>query len=122
VPTGTAGAAGVLVRFGRDGGFLGLSDSLVVRQDGSFTLLRSHPSVNRSGRLTPAELANLRQVLADSGFTGLPTVQASGKGNDLYTYVVTYHDSRIVAQDGSVAVPLRPVISTLTSIVTKYGA
>jgi hypothetical protein len=113
---------GVLVEFGRSGGFAGLSDRLIVRPDGSFTLVRLKPPVNRSGQLTGAELANLRQVLADSGFAGLPKVEATTKGNDMFTYQVTYQGSQIVAQDGAIATPLRPVISTLTGIVAKYGA
>jgi len=126
-PTGTPNSSpssdrGTLGELTRDGGFAGLSDRLVVQQDGSFTLVRLKPAVNRSGQLTAAELASLRQLLADSGIAGLPTVPATAKGNDLFTYRVTYRNSRIVAQDGAVAVPLRPVISALTGIVTKYGA
>jgi hypothetical protein len=112
----------VLVEFERHGGFAGFVDRLTVRQDGGFTLTRAKPPVQRSGQLSPSELANLRQVLADSGFTGLPRVQGSTKGNDLFTYQVTYHGSQIVAEDGAVAAPLRPVLSSLSAIVARYSS
>jgi hypothetical protein len=116
VPAGT----GTLVQFGREGGFAGLSDSLVVREDGSFTLVRAKPAVRKSGQLTAAELAELRRVLAESGFAQLPKVQAA-RGADLFTYQVTYRDNQIVGQDGGIVPQLKPVISMLSGLVAKYS-
>ena len=62
----------------------------MVRADGTFTLVRLKPPVTRSGRIDAADLAQLRQVMAESGFAGLPQVQASGGGADRYTYRITY--------------------------------
>jgi hypothetical protein len=100
---------------------VGLSDHLVVRQDGGFTLTRLRPAVTRSGQLSPAELAELRRTLADSSFAQLPKVQTA-KGNDLYMYEVGYQGNQIVATDGAVAAPLQPVLAALSGIVARYGS
>ncbi len=110
----------MLVQYGRQGGFAGLSDQLVVHQDGSFTLVRTKPSVNKSGRLTAAELADLRKVLDDSHFAQLPKVQPA-KGNDLFTYQLVYGGSQILAVDGGIVKELQPVISMLSGIVARYS-
>ena len=115
-PAGT----GTLVQFGRTGGFAGLSDSFEVREDGRFTLVRTKPAVQKSGQLTATELADLRRVLAESGFASLPKVQAA-RGADLFNYQVTYRDSQIMAQDGAIVPQLRPVISMLSGLVARYS-
>src|SRR5436305_9318621 len=79
----SSAASAVLVQFGRQGGFAGVSDQLTVRQDGGFTLVRTRPAVNRTGRLSAADLAELRQVLPSADIARQSTVQAA-KGNDLY--------------------------------------
>jgi hypothetical protein len=111
----------MLVQFGRQGGFAGVSDELVVRQDGSFTLVRTRPAVNRSGRLTPPDLAELRRVLREANFGALPRVQPA-KGNDLFTYHVVVDSIEILAMDGGIDDRLKPVISTLSGLVGKYSA
>ncbi|GAA5195513.1 hypothetical protein GCM10023322_62370 [Rugosimonospora acidiphila] len=125
-PAGSAPATdpsgdGVLIRFDRQGGLAGLTDRLVIREDGGFTLQRRRPPLSRSGRLTEAERAELVRMLAGSGFGTLPATQ-SARGSDLFTYHLTYADRQILAQDGGIAAPLRPVIAALTTIVQKYGS
>ncbi|OLB75431.1 MAG: hypothetical protein AUI14_21085 [Actinobacteria bacterium 13_2_20CM_2_71_6] len=114
-------ASATLVQFGRQGGIAGLADQLAVREDGGFTLVRARPAVNRTGQLSAAELADLRRVLDESGFAKLPRVQ-SAKGNDLFTYQVIYAGYEILAQDGGIEAPLRPVIGQLSGIVGRYGS
>ena len=120
-PSGGSSTGTDAVEFSRQGGFAGLSDQLVVHADGTFTLVRLKPPVTRSGRIDAADLAQLRQVMAESGFAGLPQVQASGGGADRYTYRITYRGHTVVAQDGSVAPALGPVLAVLTGMVDKYG-
>lgn len=120
-PSAAPAPDAVLVDFGRQGGFVGVSDHLVVREDGGYTLVRSRPPVNRSGQLDPGELADLRAALVRSGFTGLPHVQP-GHGADLLTYHLSYHGTEILAQDGAVAEPLAPVIDLLSRIVERTGS
>jgi hypothetical protein len=118
---GSPTPGGVLVEFGRQGGLAGLDDQLTVDRDGGFTLVRGRPAVRRAGRLTAGELSGLRRALDQSGFTKLPGVEPAS-GNDLFTYLVTFSGQRILAQDGGVAEPLKPVIDALTAIVGKYGS
>ncbi len=77
--------------------------------------------MERSGRLTAGELADVRRVLAESGFAQLPKDEPA-KGNDLFTYQVIYQGSQILAMDGGIAPPLRPVIAALSDIVSRYGS
>jgi len=98
-----------------------VSDQLTVRQDGGFTLVRTRPAVNRTGRLSAADLAELRQVLRSADIAGQPRVQAA-KGNDLYTYHVVYDGAEILAMDGGVDERLKPVVGTLSGIVGRYSA
>lgn len=116
VPTGT------LVDFARQGGLAGVSDRLVIRDNGAFTLTRLRPRVvSRAGRLTSAELAGLRQALQQAGFSSLPKVE-KGDGTDVFTYSVLYDGYQIVAQDGAMAPSLRPVVSALSNLLAKYSA
>lgn len=118
--TGPAADA-VLVDFGRQGGVAGLSDQLAVREDGGYTLTRVKPAVERSGKLTPAELADLRAKLASSGFAKLPHVQPGG-GTDMFTYHLTYQGTEILAQQAGLADSLRPVVDALSTIIDSGGS
>jgi hypothetical protein len=114
-------ATAVLIEFDRRGGIAGVVDRLEVRRDGGFTLFRARPSVNRTGRLTAAELSDLHRKIDASGFATLPGVERA-PGNDLFVYHLTYGGWQILAQDGGIAAPLQPVISALSALVQEYGA
>jgi hypothetical protein len=118
-PAGPAGT-GVLVQFRRQGGFAGLSDYLVVREDGGYTLERRRPAVTKTGRLSAADLAELRKVLTDADFAHMPRVQPA-RGNDLFTYQVIYGDVEVAAMDGGMVEPLKPVVGTLSGLVARYS-
>jgi PBP1b-binding outer membrane lipoprotein LpoB len=120
-PTSRPDPTQQLVDYGRQGGLMGLTDRMSVRQDGSFTLTRVRPrAVGRTGHLTAAELANLRQVLAAANFATMPKVQ-KGDGADLFSYSVSHGGYQVLAQDGAIVPALRPVISTLSGLVAKYS-
>lgn len=115
-PVGT-----VLVEYGRQGGFAGFTDRLVVTRDGGYQVTRAKPPVNRHGQLTPTELADLRQKLDQADLAHQPRVQTSSRGNDLFTYQVSAGGRQVVAQDGAVAPSLQPLLSLLSGLVAKYG-
>ena len=119
-PLPSSAPSGALVEFGRQGGIAGVSDTLVVTEDGHFTLVRLKPAVRKTGQLSASDLADLRRVLADSGFAQLPKVQPA-RGVDVFSYQVRYRDTQIVAQDGGVVPQLQPVISMLAGFVAKYS-
>lgn len=108
------------MEYGRQGGIAGVSDTLVVSEDGHFTLVRLKPAVRKSGQLSASDLADLRRVLAGCDFAHLPRVQP-GRGVDLFSYQVTYRDTQVLAQDGGIAPQLEPVISMLSGFVAKYS-
>jgi hypothetical protein len=110
----------VLVRFGRQGGLAGLSDQLTVRQDGGFTLVRRRPALSRSGQLSQADLAELRQVLTQAHLATLPRVEPA-QGADLFTYQVIYDGSEILAMDGGMVDALKPLVGLLSGIVDRYS-
>ena len=97
-----------------------MSDTLVVNEDGQFTLVRLKPAVRKSGQLSASDLADLRKALTDADFAHLPRVQPA-RGADLFSYQVTYRDSQVLAQDGGIAPQLQPVISMLSGFVAKYS-
>lgn len=112
----------ILVEYGRQGGFAGFVDRLVVGRDGGYQLTRAKPPVSRHGQLTPAELADLRQRLAQADLGHQPRAQTGARGNDLFTYQVSAGGRQVVAQDGAVDPSLQPLLSLLSGLVAKYGA
>lgn len=118
--TPSVGATGLLVQFGRQGGIAGFNDQLTVRADGGYTVVRTKPAVHRSGTMSAADLAELRKVLAQADFAGMPKVQAA-KGADLFTYNVVYAGNQVLAMDGGIDERLKPVISTLSGLMAKYS-
>ena len=114
------GGTGVLVQFRRQGGIAGVSDYLVVQQDGGYTLTRTRPAVTKTGRLSATDLADLRKMLAETDFAHMPRVQ-SAKGADLFMYQVIYGDVEIAAMDGGMVEPLKPVVATLSGLVARYS-
>lgn len=111
----------ILVEYGRQGGFAGFSDRLVVTRDGGYQLTRGKPPVDRHGQLTPTELADLSRKLDQADLGHQPRAQTSARGNDLFTYQVSAGGHRVVAQDGAVAPSLQPLLSLLSGLVAKYG-
>jgi hypothetical protein len=111
----------VLIEFERQGGLAGVVDRLEVRGDGGFTLVRGRPAVNRSGRVTPAELSDLNRKIDASGFATLPGVE-NATGSDLFVYHLTHGGRQVLAQDGGIAAPLQPVVDALSGMVQKYGS
>ncbi|HKT01052.1 MAG TPA: hypothetical protein VJT31_16115 [Rugosimonospora sp.] len=120
-PTAAPPAGTQLVAFGRQGGLAGVADTLVIKANGTFTLVRLRPrALTRSGTLPATDLASLRQTLNGAGFASMPKVQ-KGDTLDAFTYLVSYQGYQITAQDGAVVSQLRPVITALSGIVAKYG-
>jgi hypothetical protein len=105
----------VLVSYVRQGGIAGFRDELVVRPDGSYTVTSRNRSA-ASGKLTPAELAELRRALQDANFAGLPT-DSPLQIADGFTHVVRYGGRQVSAGDGNVPKTLAPVISLLDKII-----
>ncbi|MFE9255423.1 hypothetical protein [Streptomyces sp. NPDC006879] len=96
------------------GGFAGLQESVVVNEDGSYTL-RSGGKPAGAGRLSPARLAELRAALEESDFRSLPPQRTGGGSSvfDAITYTITYEGHRVVTSDPLPAPALRRIIAAV---------
>jgi hypothetical protein len=110
-----------VVEFQRQGGLAGVSDDLVVRDDGGYTITRTHPPVTRSGQLAVTDRDSLVRELAMARLAHVPPAGSGGVA-DGYTYRLSYAGAHVVAQDGSVDPSLRPLLALLTGIVERYGS
>ncbi|WP_328942581.1 hypothetical protein OG259_14095 [Streptomyces sp. NBC_00250] len=116
-PPGTTPAADpqpgeVLVEVVVSGGLAGVRNQLVVHYDGSWTS-RSGTEPPRTGRQTPAEVAELRAALEDPAFARVPEHPTDSPIADGFQYQVTYRGRIVVAGDGERPPALRRVFAAL---------
>ncbi|MFF4173361.1 hypothetical protein [Streptomyces sp. NPDC001744] len=102
----------VLVEVVVTGGFAGVRNQLVVRQDGGWTVL-SGTKPPRTGRQTPAETAELRAALEDPAYALVPARPTGRPVADGFQYRVTYRHRLVVADDGDRPPALRRVFAAL---------
>ncbi|WP_225802618.1 hypothetical protein [Streptomyces sp. NK15101] len=102
----------VLVEVVVNGGLAGVRNQLVVHYDGSWTS-RSGTKPPRTGRLTPAEAAELRAALEDPAFALVPERPTGRPIPDGFQYYVTYRHRLVVADDGERPPALRRVFAAL---------
>jgi hypothetical protein len=102
----------VLVEVAVTGGFAGVNNRLVVREDGGWTL-HSRTKEPRGGRMTPDEVARLRAALEDPAYDRVPARPTGEPVRDGFQYAVAHHGHRVVATDGAVPPALRRVLDAL---------
>ncbi|MFF3426958.1 hypothetical protein [Streptomyces sp. NPDC002602] len=120
-PTGTAPApsprvtspAATLVRVTRSGGFAGRTGTLVIGDDGSWTLLDGRAKEVGRGKLTGPQLGTLRAALREADFARLPRTSKSGTVFDGFTYAFAYGGFEVATGDGSVPIALTRVLDAL---------
>ncbi|MGW7429828.1 hypothetical protein ACWGIN_09760 [Streptomyces sp. NPDC054861] len=116
-PTPTAsdhrpGPREVLVEVGVSGGYAGVNNQLIVHYDGGYTT-RSGTGPARTGRMTPAQVAELRAALEAPAYAAVP-VRPTGKPVfDGFRYVVSHRYRVVVAADGELPAALRRVFDAL---------
>ncbi|WP_221890460.1 hypothetical protein, partial [Streptomyces sp. WAC07061] len=113
--TGTTGTtAGTLVRVTRSGGFAGRTRTVLVKGDGSWTLLDGKARDLRSGKLEPARLEALRTALREADLAHLPRVAtADPPVYDGFTYAFVHGGSEVTADQTELAPGLRKVLDAL---------
>ncbi|MFB7863515.1 MULTISPECIES: hypothetical protein [unclassified Streptomyces] len=89
----------VLVEVVVNGGLAGVRNKLVVQYDGAYTL-RKGTRPPTSGRLTAAQVAELRAALEDPAYAKVPARPTGSPVADGFTYYVTYAQRLVVVQDG----------------------
>ncbi len=124
--TATAGpsrppATGPLVQFGRQGGFAGVDDRIVVQPDGAYQITRKGGGT-RTGTLPAAELTHLRSVLEAAHFRDIPAVNpAPSEMRDGFTYHVVYAGHEVLAADGALPDALRDVVGELNTLMERHS-
>ncbi|MEV6548811.1 hypothetical protein AB0M57_08865 [Streptomyces sp. NPDC051597] len=116
-PAGTATATpparqGQLLRLVVSGGFAGVHNELVVKDDGSYTSTR-RDGQKTTGTLTREELAKLREALVDADFAHLPPRPTGRPIADALMYQFTYEGHVVLADDVHQTPGLRAVRARL---------
>ncbi|MET9374563.1 hypothetical protein ABZX98_10490 [Streptomyces sp. NPDC002992] len=102
----------VLVEVNVNGGLAGVRNHLIVHHDGSYTT-RSGTKPPRTGRMTPAELAELRAALEDPAYGKVPARPSGKPVQDGFMYVISYDHRVVVATDGERPAALQRVFAAL---------
>ncbi|MFK8910571.1 hypothetical protein [Streptomyces sp. YS-3] len=114
-PSGTSTAPvrhGQLLGLVVSGGFAGVHNELVVKDDGSYTSTR-RDGQQTTGTLTPDALAKLREALADADFAHLPPRPTGRPVADALMYRFTYEGHVVLTDDVHQTPGLRAVRAQL---------
>ncbi|MFJ6756392.1 MULTISPECIES: hypothetical protein [unclassified Streptomyces] len=105
-----------LVRVTRSGGFAGQTHTLIVKGDGSWTLLDAKAKQERTGTMPEAGLATLRTALQEADFAHLPRVATGGPTiYDGYFYAFVHGGYEVAGDQGSLPPALTKVVDALPS-------
>ncbi|MEV0452460.1 hypothetical protein [Streptomyces sp. NPDC050600] len=89
----------VLVEVAVTGGLAGVDNRLTVKYDGTYTT-RTGTKPSKSGRMTPAETAELRAALEDPAYAKVPASPTGSPIADGFQYSLTYAHRTVIAGDG----------------------
>ncbi|MEU3921371.1 protealysin inhibitor emfourin [Streptomyces sp. NPDC029004] len=110
--TTTPAAARPLVHVTVTGGIAGVHNDLLVRDDGTYTT-STKTGPKGSGRMTPAELAELRRALEKADFARLPGEATGSPVADGFTYRITYAGHTVTTDETTRLPALRDVFAAL---------
>ncbi|MFJ6936727.1 hypothetical protein [Streptomyces sp. NPDC101132] len=111
-----AEAAERLVSVTRTGGFAGVHESVLVKEDGSYQRL-ARAKATGGGRMTPAALARLRAALAAADFPRQERVQFPEQPvRDGFTYQIVHGGYEIGAAD-----PLSPSLTRVVEALPPFS-
>ena len=111
----------ILVDYVRTGGIAGVSDHLVIFENGQGI----YSTWNGSGEfeLSSSQVDQLRDVFSIAGFESLNgTYPAPNPGADYFTYRITYENQTVITQTTGVPDQLMPVIGYLDQIIAEHSA
>jgi hypothetical protein len=87
-----AGATRTLITLDRSGGFMGLSDRLVVRTDGSMTYDDKKNKTTAVARASQSDLDTLRDLLSSAQFAAAASSYSTKGGADQISYTINSND------------------------------
>ncbi|MDX3537166.1 hypothetical protein PV721_22880 [Streptomyces sp. MB09-01] len=109
-----------LVRVTRSGGFAGRTHTLIVKGDGSWTLLDAEAKQERTGTMPEAGLAALRTALEEADFAHLPRSATGGPTiYDGYFYTFVHGGYEVAGAQGSLPPALTKVVDALPSFTAR---
>lgn len=109
-----------LIEYRRSGGFTGLDDHLVIKEDGEAIL--TSKSERSEFTLNSDTINRLQALFEEAEFSRLrKEYLPSRQGSDLYEYVVTYKGHTVRTMDGAVPPSLQPLLEALNQIVESQG-
>ncbi|MFD0428066.1 hypothetical protein ACFQ60_07430 [Streptomyces zhihengii] len=114
-PASAPAPAATLVELSVTGGFAGVRDVVVVREDGTYLSHRKQGKVT-SGRMEAAELDRLRDALDAARFTALPAEVTSAPVADGFTYRITHRGHAVTTSD---PVPLPGLSAVLAALPAR---
>jgi hypothetical protein len=115
-----ASSADVLIEYRRSGGFAGLDDHLVIKENGQAILTQG--SERHEFILNGGARDRLEALFAEAEFSRLRRrYLPSRQGADLFEYVVTYKGHTVRTMDGAVPSSLQPILGALNEIVQSEG-
>lgn len=106
----------IFVDYQRSGGFAGVSDRVVIFDNG--VMLLSDGRSNTESSLNQTQLERIGAVFTTAKFAELEGNYTSGRGGaDLFQYSISYHGKTIRTEDTAIPPPLQPVIDEMDSIL-----
>lgn len=108
----TPAVARPLVHVTVTGGIAGVRNDLLVRDDGTYTT-STKTGPKGSGRMTPAELAELRRALEKADFARLPGEATGSPVADGFTYRIRYAGHTVTTDETMRLPALRDVFAAL---------
>lgn len=109
----------VIVEMVKSGGIMGLDQRMEISNNGHGTLT---PSGNPEGfDLSEDEMENLRQVLADAGFSKYAGQEFPCDGADRFSYSVTHTGDAVSMCEDRIPEELRAAVGHLEGIARANG-
>uniref|UniRef100_A0AAU2JVR5 Uncharacterized protein n=1 Tax=Streptomyces sp. NBC_00049 TaxID=2903617 RepID=A0AAU2JVR5_9ACTN len=100
----------------RSGGFAGRTHTVIVKGDGSWTLLDAQARPQNTGKLSEARLSALRTALRDADFAHLPRIASGGPTiYDGFMYAFVHGGFEVAAGDGALPAVLQKVLDAMPS-------
>ncbi len=110
-----------LIEYRRSGGFIGLDDHLVIKENGEAILTRRR-SERYEFSLDSDTIDHLQALFEEAGFSQLhEEYLPSHPGADLFEYVVTYKGHTVRAMDFAVPPSLQAILEALNQIIESQG-
>ncbi|AVZ75265.1 hypothetical protein SLUN_26785 [Streptomyces lunaelactis] len=101
-----------LVELTVTGGFAGVRNRLLVQDDGTYST-SSRTGAVRTGRMSRAELTELRRALEKADFAHLPREATGSPVADGFSYRLTYAGHTVTTDDTTRLPGLREVFAAL---------